>query len=275
MHTAPASSQPLIRVLIVDDESLARSLVCSLVDQDPALQVIGECRDGEAALVEIRAQQPDLVFLDVHMPLLGGVQLVRQLAATEKVLPYIIFLTAFDQYAIEAFEYNALDYLVKPVQKARFRQSLERAKQAIRQSHLCDLATRIVSLAGGQPESYTDNDIGAESLLVWQGAEAVNINISDIVWVEAANQYVRVHLAKTEYMLTQSLGAFYKKLNRPQFQRVHRSAIINTQCLQRVTRQANGAYQLMLSGGIELPLARSRRTLLPTLLRLSQQSSQV
>lgn len=273
-QSSPAAAPAVITTLIVDDERLARSLIRSLVERDPTLEVLGECGDGEAALTAIRHLRPDLVFLDVQMPLLDGVQVIRRLAAADHQ-PYVIFLTAFDDYAIDAFEYNALDYLVKPIRKARFRQSVERARAALRRREMCQLTERMLSLAGdGRVNGPTtpEKTPPAEDLLVWKGTQAVNIACRDIIWVEAANQYVRIHLAEQEYIVAESLGSFYKKLQRPQFQRIHRSAVINTLYLDQVSRRPNGTHELLMQGGVRLSLARSRRNLVPQLLRSSRRA---
>ena len=254
---------PKISALVVDDERLARSLICSLVNKDPDLSLVGSCGDGDEARREIRRLRPDLLFLDIQMPGLSGVELVQSLSRLGP-LPYVVFVTAFDEYAVKAFEMDALDYLLKPVDPVRFRQTAARAKKAIQQRRIGRLGQEIAHVAalfeGGQPPPEP------AQLLVRKGDELVNLPMSDIVWVEAASQYVHVHTVSHSYTLAKSLKAFERELPNELFTRVHRSAVVNHTRLKRILRKPNGVHALVLEDGTTVPLSRSRRGLVRNLL---------
>lgn len=260
-----------ISTLIVDDEDLARSLVAALVRKDPELLSVGECSDGGAALQKIAEAKPDLVFLDIRMPVLNGLEVVERLLASD-YLPYIIFVTAYDDYAIKAFELNVLDYLVKPIEKKRFHKAVRRAKEAIRKREMLDLTRRLVDLNQSVTASR-DNDPGEGALLVRKGDRVVRLTMSDIAWVEAANQYVHIHTGEESYTLSESLSQFQRRIDDPRFVRTHRSALVNAAAIESVLKNRNGTHLLKLRTGHDVTVARSRSALLPGLLRLARNSS--
>jgi len=250
------SSQPGISVLVVDDEQLARKLICSLVRKDPDFELLGECGDGDEARRQIRRLQPDLVFLDIQMPGLSGVELVQSLPGKSQ-MPYIVFVTAFDQYAVKAFEMDALDYLLKPIDPGRFKVTATRAKHAIQQNRIGKLGREIAQMAG-QFEAHTGNE-EAGHMVVRKGDELVNLRLDDIVWVEAASQYVHVHTVDHDYTLAKSLKVFQQDLPPGLFTRVHRSAVINRRFVKRVLKKPNGVHELVLLDGTSVPISRSRK----------------
>jgi len=258
-----------IPTMVVDDEALARSLVAALVRQDPDLQLVAECGDGSGALEAIDSVCPQLVFLDVRMPVLSGTQVAERLG-TRSNPPYVIFVTAFDDHAIRAFELDALDYLVKPVQKQRFRAAVERAKAAIRSRALCQLTEQILALGGTEQGAVRTDDPGAHELTLRTGDDIVQLATSDIVWIEAANQYVHLHTATRTYTASESLGQYLKKIRDRRFLRVHRSAVVNAAAVTAVRRRRNGTHQLRLANGEKLVLSRSRAGLVPSILRAAR-----
>jgi DNA-binding LytR/AlgR family response regulator len=263
---APEPAALPISTLVVDDEALARSLLATLVKRDAGLRLVGCCRDGAEALEQIATSEPDLVFLDIHMPVIDGLTVARRLATLEHV-PYVIFVTAFDEHAIEAFELNALDYLVKPLQKARFNAAVERAKSAIRNRELLGLTERLLALGRDrQPHSGEPTPTETE-LTVRCGDSLVQLTSADIIWIEAANQYVLIHTATNTYTVSETLAAYSKRVADARFFRVHRSALVNGTAVVDVAKRKNGTHRLRLRNGDTLTVARSRAALVPGILR--------
>lgn len=258
-----------ISTLVVDDEVLARNLISSLVRREPGLMLIGECANGAAALEVIESSRPDLVFLDIQMPVMGGLAVAERLAG-EDHLPYIIFVTAFDEYAIRAFELNALDYLVKPIEKDRFRAAVTRARKAIRDREMLALTERLFRLNRMANSERQHSDDCLQELTVRSGDAIIQLTTNDVIWIEAANQYVHIHTETRTYTVSESLGQYSKRLNDPRFFRVHRSALVNGAAVAGVSRQRNGTHLLRLRSGQTLVLARSRASMVPGILRAAR-----
>ena len=252
-----------ISVLVADDEQLARRLISSLVNKDPALRLIASCASGDEARREINRLQPDLAFLDIQMPGLSGVELVESLSRQEHA-PYVVFVTAFDRYAVKAFEMDALDYVLKPIEPNRFRKATERAKEAIRQKRIGSLSRQIARISAVFGEAPREEP---RRLVVRKGDELVQLRLGDIVWVEAASQYVHVHTQDHSYTLSKSLKAFMQELPPDRFTRVHRSAVVNRSRLKRILKRPNGVHDLVLEDGTHVPVSRSRKQLVPELIR--------
>ncbi len=245
-----------IRTLIVDDEPLARQRLRQLLDADPDIAVLGESGDGEQALADVRELRPDLVFLDVQMPLLDGFGVLHGLAEARDVtpLPVVIFVTAHDRYALKAFEVHALDYLLKPFDKTRFTTALARAKTQLRQGAAA-LDQRLHDLL----QSALGRRHGPERLMVKSGGRIYFVRVADIDWIEAAGNYVRLHVGKDDHLLRESLTALEKKLDASRFVRVHRSTIVNIDRIREIQPAFNADYVIILEGGKELALSRSCR----------------
>lgn len=267
----PTTPDVPIPTLVVDDEPLARNLVSALVRREPDLALAGECGDGASALDAIATLEPDLVFLDIHMPVLDGLAVVERLATLDHV-PYVIFVTAFDDHAIRAFELNALDYLVKPLEKERFRSAVDRAKTAIRNREMLSLTERLLALGRHVSDSRKRPD-GEHELMVRSGDTLAQITTGDILWVEAANQYVQIHTAAKSYTVSESLSRYAKRIRDPRFFRIHRSALVNVAAVTRVTKKSNGTHRLRLSNGDSLTVARSRASMIPSILRAARSLS--
>lgn len=254
-----------IRVVIADDEPLARQLLLRLAKSQPGLSIVGLAADGKKAKRMIEETQPDLVFLDVMMPGMTGIELVASIG-TRSPSPYVVFVTAFDGYAIKAFDLDALDYLVKPIEKERFAQSVQRARKAICAKRVQQLGERIAAVAHADemPATTSDED---RFVIVKHRDELIRLQETDIYWLEAASQYVHVHTDSAHYIIAESLNKYLARLSPDLFVRTHRSAAVNVTQVNRVIRKQNGVHELQLSNGAGVPLSRSRRLLVNDLLR--------
>jgi two-component system LytT family response regulator len=235
-----------IRALIVDDEPLSRERIRMLLAPHPEVQVIGECADGGEAVTAIRAQAPDLVFLDIQMPELDGFDVLQQLEGAR--LPAVIFVTAYDAYAIRAFEVNAVDYLLKPVDPARFAAALERITRA----RPDDVVERVLSVVESikRPRYRT-------RFVVRDSKGAFFLPADHIAWLEAADNYVRLHTDDACYLLRETLKNIEASLDPERFVRVHRSAMVNLEKIARVEPWSRGEYAIILGNGTRLTSSRA------------------
>ncbi|MDX1556705.1 MAG: LytTR family DNA-binding domain-containing protein [Xanthomonadales bacterium] len=229
-----------IRVLIADDEPLARDLLAQWVRQDPRLRLVGEATDGEEALDLLEKTRAQLLFLDIKMPGPDGVETLRAIRS-RNLQPYVVFVTAWDQHAVKAYDLAAGDYLVKPVRKSRFAQAVRRAVRALE--------------ARGHYDSLNN---ALPPLLVREGDRTTPVAPASIIWVEAASQYARVHTGRSQHLVSRPLADVASELPDTQFLRVHRSALVNLACIRHL-RSDRGSYHLELSNGDVVPVARSRR----------------
>jgi two-component system LytT family response regulator len=225
-----------IRTLIVDDEPLARSNIAVLLGSDPEIEVIGGCGTGRDALAAIRTAKPDLVFLDVQMPEFDGFDVLEKLG---RDLPSaIIFVTAYDQYALRAFDAGALDYLLKPFDNARFERALGRAKDRIR---------------------YATPPLKPEHLVVKNAGQITFLKFSEIDWIEAADYYACLHVGRKTFLLRRTLSELDNELDQRQFCRIHRSAIVNVERVRSLKLNQDGEYDVDLENGTRLRLSRRYR----------------
>lgn len=264
-----------IRVLIVDDEPLARAGIETMLSADPEIEVIGLCGDGQSALAAIRAQKPDLVFLDVQMPKRDGFGVLAELKAAER--PRVIFVTAYDQYAIRAFEYYAVDYLLKPFQNARFAGALARAKSELHRAAADELAHRVDQLLAGVASLARDRAPAAkvaarpaaehaEPLVVKAGGDLHFLKKHEIVWLEAQGDFVKVHTVGPARLVRDTLQAIQLKLEPTEFTRIHRSYVVNIGHVRQVTPSLYGDHTVLMSDGSKLRLSRSYRKQLKALI---------
>jgi two-component system LytT family response regulator len=254
---------PKIRVLVVDDEPLARSGLSDLLARDPELEVVGQCGDGRNAVEAIRNFKPDLVLLDIQMPEMDGFQVIQEVGADR--MPATIFVTAYDQFAVRAFEVHALDYLLKPFDDQRFLAAVARSKQALRTQDVGQLSQRLIGLlaatrAGAAPPFLT-------RLLVKNAGKVTFIRVDDIDWIEAADYYVRLHVARKSHLLRETMNTLEDQLDPARFFRVHRSAIVNLDRLVEIQPYFHGEHVLVLQDGSKLKLSRSRKEKLEAVLR--------
>src|SRR5688500_18547739 len=217
-----------IRTLVVDDEPMARERVLSLLQQEDDVEVVGECSDGTQALAAIQHQSPDLVFLDVQMPGLDGFGVIQAVGAEK--MPTVIFVTAYDEYALRAFEVHALDYLLKPFGRDRFRETLKHARASLERRRAGDLGRRLLALV---------NDIKPEApkldrLVVKSGGRVFFLRTDDLDWIEAAGNYVRLHLGEESHLFRETMNRMETRLDSRRFVRIHRSRIVNTERIKEL-----------------------------------------
>lgn len=253
-----------VQTLVADDERLARELLATLVRRDTDLELVGTAANGAEVVAAVAEKKPDLLLLDVEMPELDGLSVAEQLKSMQPA-PYIIFVTAHDHFAIQAYEQNVRDYLVKPVAKERFRIAISRAKAALRDREVCAITGRLLALhdaTGAAAEAPRRVD----PITVRSGERLVSLLPEDIIWVEAANQYARVHAADGQcYLVSQTLRRFSQSLPEAQFVRIHRSALVNLVHVAAVENTADG-YQAMMSTGEAIGVARNRKPVVSQLL---------
>ena len=243
-----------IRTLVVDDEPLARTRILTLLRQFDFIQVIGEGKNGREALRMINDYRPDLVFLDVQMPDLNGFDVLG--LAEKETLPFIIFVTAYDQYALQAFDVHAVDYLLKPYDDERFARAVEHARHhlQIRQNAL--LHHKVIRLIEDHRQQ-TGNAL--EYLEVTDKGIPHRIKTDDIHFFEAHGNYLKVYLFKRSYLIRQTLQSMSETLGKPYFLRIHRSALINTNFLDRMRYHGNNQYAFQMKNGTELLSSRSHK----------------
>jgi two-component system, LytTR family, response regulator len=239
-----------LRVLIVDDEPLAREGIRHFL-QDEEAEIVGEASNGKEAVKQISQHNPDLVYLDVQMPELDGFEVLEGLSLQN--LPYIIFVTAYDQYALRAFEVNAIDYLLKPLDEERFRLSFQRAKSVIEKDERKDLRENLQALTGYLKRKAT------ERILVKTGGRIYFIRATEIDWIEAQGNYVLLHVGKESHMVREPIGAMETELQGKGFLRIHRSTVVNVERIRELRQLLHGDYRVWLHDGTQLTLSRRYR----------------
>jgi two-component system LytT family response regulator len=244
-----------LRVIIVDDEPLARERVRTFLAEEPDVEVLAECGDGAAAVAAIEQQHPDLVFLDVQMPCLNGFEVLEALES--EALPGIIFTTAHDQHAIRAFEINAVDYLLKPFKQARFQKALQRAREQLRartqpgaDSQLTALLTQVRGVAAGGPR-----------ILVKSPDRILFLKPQEIDHIEAAGNYLLLHVGKERHMVRETMVRMEGRLAGAGFMRISRSALVNLSRIRELQPLAAGEYCVVLQNGTRLDLTCGLREL--------------
>jgi len=259
-----------IRTLIVDDEVLSRRGVEIRLRSAGDFEIVAQCANGREALAAIQQYKPDLVFLDIQMPGMSGFEVLAHLPYDS--LPLVVFVTAYDQYAIQAFEARAIDYLLKPIDEARFATALTRVRE-----HVCarnaaeqrDRLMQVIAEITGCGELVLEEllehgrkAIGAahpEVLPIRQGRETVRVPVSSIGWIDAAGDYMCIHAGGDTHILRGTMKELEQILDPRLFQRVHRSTIVNLRLVRSLRAHMNGEYFLTLEGGHELKLSRSYR----------------
>lgn len=263
-------SDQTLRTLIVDDEPLARRGLRLRLAGETDIDIIGECTNGEEAVRVIVAEKPDLVFLDVQMPGLDGFGVLRRLPLSN--LPMVVFVTAFDHYAIGAFEASAVDYLLKPVEEARLSQALFRVREQAQARAASEQRDQLLELLGsvtGRPELSLEDALAAGAALpdsrrpvrlaIRDGGKTVLVEETDIDWIDAAGDYMCIHAKGDTHILRGTLRELEAKLDADRFARIHRSTIVNIARVRELRPHINGEYFLTLDGGHEVKLSRSYR----------------
>ena len=236
-----------LRVLIVDDEPLARQSIRRHLQPWADIEVIGECGNGAAAVQAILAQRPDLVFLDVQMPEMDGFEVIARVGARR--MPEVIFATAWDRYALQAFDASAIDYLLKPFRKERFDRALDRARRRIYQGAGEELPARLLAALRARTDYL-------ERMPVVENGRIVFVNADDIEWIESAGNYARVHTGKRCHEIRETLSCLEGKLDPKHFVRVHRSTIVNVRRVREVHRWFHGYHLILLESGQKIRMSR-------------------
>jgi two-component system LytT family response regulator len=243
-----------IRALIVDDEPLARERIRMLLDQEHGVEIVDECGNGTEALRGIEQLAPDLVFLDVQMPELTGFEVLDRLDVAR--MPVIVFVTAYDQYALKAFEVCALDYLLKPFDRERFGRALGRARAELDRRKSGQVNEQVLKLLSelNQSKKYV------EKLIVRASGRVLFLRADEIDWIEAAGNYVRLHTGKQDHLYRETMTKLEAQLNPERFARIHRSTIVNVERIKELQPWFRGDYQVVLREGQKLTLSRSYRS---------------
>jgi two-component system LytT family response regulator len=249
-----------IRALIVEDEPLMRERLRGLLADEPDVAVVGECANGPEAVAALSADRPDLVFLDVQMPGLNGFEVIEAVGVER--MPATVFVTAYDRYAVKAFEVHALDYLLKPFNRQRFRQALGRVRARLRRGEAAEVNELLRALLADAEAAPR----GPRRLVVKSDSRIALVRPEDVDWVEAAGNYVRLHVGKDEHLLRGTMEAAEAQLPAGKFVRVHRSAIVNIDRIRALEPAFHGDYVVQLHDGTELPLSRTYRARLEELL---------
>jgi two-component system LytT family response regulator len=246
---------PSIRALLVDDEALARRGMRQLLAAHPDVDVVGECRDGRAALAALTELRPDLVFLDVQMPELDGFGVIREAAAAlgTDALPLMVFLTAFEEFALDAFEVEAVDYLVKPVSEQRLEEAMRRVRRR--------LALPVSTDSGLPATTATGESRTASHLVIATSQGRRVIPLDEIEWIGADDYYVAVHAGGRRHLLRETMASLEARLDPCRFVRVHRGAIVNISRVREL-RASGGEVVVVLRDGTRLPVSRRRRPML-------------
>lgn len=242
-----------IRVLIVDDEPLSRERVRDMLRDDPDIEVIGECVNGPEAIEVAKSEVPDLIFLDVEMPGKNGFEVMEALG--QELTPAIILITAYQQYAVQAFEVSALDYLLKPFDHARFDKAVQRAKARILGGKSRSLDRQILSAL----EEIKHREEHLDRLVIKTDGHVFFVRAKEIDWIQAEGNYVRLHVGKRSYTLRDTISGLESQLDPKSFLRVHRSAIVNIDRIQELQPWFHGEYRVVMQDGAELTLSRTYR----------------
>lgn len=237
-----------IRTLVADDEPVARRVLREELEAFPEIEVVGEAENGEDALQKIVKLAPDLVFLDLQMPVMGGFEVVHGLRSAP--LPVVVIVTAFDQHAIEAFEAGAIDYLLKPVSEARLQKAIERVKGLLNRP--MEIANQLARLAfaGPPPEARSRKIVGRS------GADYVLLDPAEVLAFQAEHELVWIVTARQRLLATQSLSAIEERTDAPEFQRVHRNAIVNVNHVRKMSALSSQRWLVTLSNGLQLVVSK-------------------
>jgi two-component system LytT family response regulator len=244
--------------MIIDDEPLAREGMRELLQDEEAVDIVGECGDGASATEEIRKKKPDLILLDIQMPELDGFDVLRALDA--KSLPAVIFVTAFDEYAVRAFRVHALDYLLKPVDPSRLREAIRRARQTLQAAPargksprgMDDRLSRLLADLGREPKP-------TERFLVRSTGRVIVVKADEVDWIEAQGDYAGLHVGGKKHLVKEKMNKIEAQLDPAKFIRIHRSSIVNIDRIKELHPLFHGEYSLILNDGQKLTLSRSYR----------------
>jgi two-component system LytT family response regulator len=246
-----------IRALIVDDEPLARRGIRQLLDREPDVTVIGEARNGRDALRALRTLNPDLVFLDVQMPEIDGFEVLRAHGAER--MPAVIFVTAFDAFAVRAFDAHAIDYLVKPLREARFAEAVQRARERMRSDDAVALSRQLSALLAANDVTRSEPRPASHRIVVPTSNGDLVLAANEIDWIEADDYYAAVYAGGRRHLIRESLSSLETRLDGARFVRAHRSAIINLDRVRELRSEPSGECVAVLRDGTRVPVSRRRR----------------
>jgi two-component system, LytTR family, response regulator len=250
-----------IRTLLVDDEENGRRGLRVRLEKANDIQIIGECENGTEAVTAIDELTPDLVFLDIQMPEMSGFEVLKTIKPP--VTPHIIFVTAFDQYAVRAFEVHALDYLLKPIDGERFAAALRHARSAMAGtrdgSYGRQIAEALTALTRAAPPAQRP---GSDRLAIPDGDRVMVLRVADIDWIQASDNYVSINVGKKAWLLRETISSMEQRLSAHGFARIHRSTIVNTQRVAELRSLSNGDFSVILSDGMTLRLSKTYRSAL-------------
>jgi two-component system LytT family response regulator len=250
----------MIKVLIVDDEPIIRRGLRNHLSRREQYEVVGECCNGRKAIEDIRESKPDLVFLDVQMPEVDGFGVIREVGP--EAMPAVVFVTAYDEYAVRAFDVNALDYLLKPFDEDRFSRCLTRVEQHLSEPGKEEsLVERLASLVAEQSKPRT-----ADRLAIRNSDRITLLQTEEIDWIEAADNYVEIHVGKQVHLMRETLSNLEQRLQPFRFLRIHRSRLVNADRIKELHPLFHGEYELVLSDGTRLTSSRHYRDVLQRLL---------
>ena len=239
----------MLRTVIADDERPARRRLAELIDREPDLSVVAEARDGLEALAAVEEHEPDLLFLDILMPECDGFSVLRELGPERT--PVTIFVTAYDHYAVKAFEARAFDYLLKPYSDERFESALAHARSYLEERRGPEFQAKVSELVGsGAP---------LERIVLKSAGRVTFLDVADIDWIEAAGVYVQLHARDKAHLYRSTIGQLQERLDPKRFVRIHRSASVNTSRIKELRPLGHGEYAVILHGGRELKLSRNYR----------------
>ncbi|HKN82378.1 MAG TPA: response regulator [Pyrinomonadaceae bacterium] len=243
-----------IRALVVDDEPLAREMIREMLEGDSDVEVVAECANGREAVEAIKSNKPDVIFLDIQMPELGGFEVLESFERQET--PYIIFVTAYDQYAVRAFEVHAFDYLLKPFDRERFDAAWQRVKKQINIDQTGERDRHILTLL----EELKTGPRHLERLVIKNGGRVFFLNVQDIYCIESEGNYVRVYDNQKGYLLRETISSLEEQLDPKQFRRIHRSAIVKIDKIKEMQPWFHGEYRVIMENGKQLTLSRNYRS---------------
>lgn len=244
-----------MRVVIIDDEELARLRIREMLEHQADVEIVAECDGGQGAVEVIRRERPDLVFLDVQMPDLDGFGVLEAIEPDR--MPVIVFVTAFDEYAVKAFDVHALDYVLKPFDRARFRLAMERARDEVvrRSGEGRDVDRRLLALL----EEIEDRRTRLDRIVVKSGGRVFFLRAEDIDWIEAAGNYVELHVGKDSHLLRETMNRLEKRLDPDAFLRIHRRLIVSLDRIKQLEGVSHGEYVVVLKDGTRLGSSRGYR----------------
>lgn len=244
----------MIRAIIVDDEPLAREKVQLFAQGEKDIEIVDVCANGHEAIASYQKFKPELLFLDIQMPEMSGFDVLNQLNCNP--LPGIIFITAYDEFALQAFEFHALDYLLKPYDRARFKKATDHARESIQSLSLAEVTTeQIKTLLDSIKQSHPSLD----RLIVKTNGRIIFLKIEDIDWMEAAGNYVNLHVGNESHLVRETMNNIEKQLNPQKFIRIHRSTIININKIKELQPYFNGEYKVVLQNNTHVILSRGYR----------------